>query len=122
MEQNYQPQGRDTTNGPHVHTYIPRSDGSIIVGGVTYYPQAGTVIPAPLGNTATPGEVPTGAPQVVPVAIKPGEEPKTTGAASIAGQHLPVQPGHYLHYLPLPQHLAPQVLFDPTVNTMTMGA
>ncbi|PMD18241.1 hypothetical protein NA56DRAFT_630550 [Hyaloscypha hepaticicola] len=44
-QQNFQPQTRDTTNGPHLHTYIPRSDGSILVGGVAYVPQAvgGTV-------------------------------------------------------------------------------
>jgi hypothetical protein len=38
-EQNYQPETRDTSNGPHLHTYIPRSDGTIVVGGITYVPQ-----------------------------------------------------------------------------------
>ncbi|KAK2626031.1 hypothetical protein QTJ16_004293 [Diplocarpon rosae] len=51
-DQNFQPQvGSDTTNGPHLHTYIPRADGSILVGGITYTPQffpAATVVPTPV--------------------------------------------------------------------------
>ncbi|PMD40650.1 hypothetical protein L207DRAFT_554340 [Hyaloscypha variabilis F] len=45
------PQTRDTTNGPHLHTYIPRSDGTILVGGVAYVPQSVSNITA---TTATP--------------------------------------------------------------------
>ena len=60
-EQNFQPQTRDTTNGPHLHTYIPRSDGSILVGGVAYVPQA-------LGGTVTATTVPVG---TVPIAVQP---------------------------------------------------
>ncbi|CAL3968683.1 unnamed protein product [Diplocarpon coronariae] len=50
--QNFQPQvGSDTSNGPHLHTYIPRTDGSILVGGIAYMPQAisaATVVPVPV--------------------------------------------------------------------------
>jgi hypothetical protein len=60
-QQNFQPQTRDTTNGPHLHTYIPRSDGSILVGGVAYVPQA-------VGGTATATTVPVG---TVPIAVQP---------------------------------------------------
>ena len=38
-EQNFQPQTRDTTNGPNLHTYVPRSDGAIMVGNVAYFPE-----------------------------------------------------------------------------------
>ncbi|KAG4441398.1 hypothetical protein IFR05_003085 [Cadophora sp. M221] len=45
-QQNFQPQvGADTTTGPHLHTYIPRSDGSILVNGVAYVRQSVTTIP-----------------------------------------------------------------------------
>jgi hypothetical protein len=52
-EQNYQPQTRDTTNGPHLHTYIPRSDGTIVVGGIAYIPQT-------IGSNFTATTVPVG--------------------------------------------------------------
>jgi hypothetical protein len=52
-EQNYQPQTRDTTNGPHLHTYIPRSDGTIVVGGIAYVPQT-------FGSNVTATTVPVG--------------------------------------------------------------
>lgn len=51
-EQNFQPQTRDTTTGPNVHTYIPRQDGSILVGGVAYVPQV--AVPAAAAATAVP--------------------------------------------------------------------
>jgi hypothetical protein len=60
-EQNFQPQTRDTTNGPHLHTYIPRSDGSIVVGGVAYVPQT-------VGSTIATTTVQVG---TVPVAVQP---------------------------------------------------
>lgn len=44
-EQNFQPQVGDTTAGPHIHTYIPRSDGSILVNGVAYIRQSAATIP-----------------------------------------------------------------------------
>lgn len=37
--ENYQPQVGNTTNGPNIHTYIPRSDGTVLIGGVAYIPQ-----------------------------------------------------------------------------------
>ena len=49
-QENFQPQVRDTTNGSNVHTYIPRSDGSIVIGGVAYVPQSGV----PAAATAVP--------------------------------------------------------------------
>lgn len=53
--QNFQPQTRDTTNGPHVHTYIPRSDGSIVIGGIVYVQQAPVVsVPIVPVNVAAP--------------------------------------------------------------------
>jgi hypothetical protein len=67
-EQNFQPQTRDTTNGPHLHTYIPRSDGSILVGGVAYIPQVTNI-----GPTAT--TVPIGGVTAVPVATQPIVQP-----------------------------------------------
>lgn len=68
LEQNFQPQTRDTTNGPHLHTYIPRSDGSILVGGVAYIPQVTNI-----GATAT--TVPIGGVTAVPVATQPVVQP-----------------------------------------------
>jgi hypothetical protein len=67
-EQNFQPQTRDTTNGPYLHTYIPRSDGSILVGGVAYVPQVTNI-----GATAT--TVPIGGMTAVPVATQPIVQP-----------------------------------------------
>ncbi|CZT48770.1 uncharacterized protein RSE6_09517 [Rhynchosporium secalis] len=43
-DENFQPQVGDTTTGPEMHTYIPRSDGSILVNGIAYVRQ----------NVATP--------------------------------------------------------------------
>ncbi|PVH78129.1 hypothetical protein DL98DRAFT_462866 [Cadophora sp. DSE1049] len=44
-EQNFQPQVGETTAGPHIHTYVPRADGSILVGGVAYVRQSAATIP-----------------------------------------------------------------------------
>ena len=44
-EQNFQPQVGDTTAGPHIHTYIPRADGSILVNGIAYVRQSVATIP-----------------------------------------------------------------------------
>lgn len=46
--QNFQPQVGDTTNGAIEHTYIPRSDGTILINGIIYLPQGqpATAIPA----------------------------------------------------------------------------
>ncbi|KAL2064253.1 hypothetical protein VTL71DRAFT_4747 [Oculimacula yallundae] len=43
--QNFQPQVGDTTAGPELHTYIPRSDGSILVNGVAYVRQTVAAVP-----------------------------------------------------------------------------
>ncbi|KAI9047974.1 hypothetical protein LZ554_007774 [Drepanopeziza brunnea f. sp. 'monogermtubi'] len=52
--QNFQPQvGTDTTHGPHLHQYIPRSDGSILVGGVSYIPQH-VAVPATVASVSVP--------------------------------------------------------------------
>jgi hypothetical protein len=70
-QQNFQPQTRDTTNGPHLHTYIPRSDGTIVVGGVAYVPQN-------VGGTAVATTVPVGTASAVPVAVQPAAVPLPT--------------------------------------------
>jgi hypothetical protein len=59
-EQNVQPQTRDTTNGPHLHTYIPRSDGTIVIRGVAYVPQnvGGTVLATTVPVAIPPAAVP----------------------------------------------------------------
>ena len=64
--ENYQPQVRDTTKGPNIHTYIPRSDGTVMIGGVIYIPQS-TVAPAvtPAATvTAQPFIIPPGGPAI----------------------------------------------------------
>lgn len=71
QEQNFQPQTRDKTNGPHLHTYIPRADGSIMVGGVAYVPQV--ITPVATATTAAVPAVATsvggGATVVQPAAV-----------------------------------------------------
>jgi hypothetical protein len=73
VEENFQPQVRDTTNGPNVHTYIPRGDGTIMVGDVIYIPQttaataATTAAPVTFGTPVTFGAIPTSGPQVLVV-------------------------------------------------------
>jgi len=70
-QRNYQPQTGDTTNGPNIHTYIPRSDGTITIGGIIYTPQTAIpIVTTPLGATpVAPVLVTTAAPTVVtPVA------------------------------------------------------
>jgi hypothetical protein len=65
VEQNFQPQTRDTTNGPNLHTYIPRSGTAAIeVNGVTYWPEGQG--PASTGNA-------TAAAATIPVMIQPGQ-------------------------------------------------
>ena len=69
-QQNFQPQTRDTTNGPHLHTYIPRSDGTILVGGVAYAPQTidgnVTATTVPVGVAVQPAVVPLATVQIPP--------------------------------------------------------
>jgi hypothetical protein len=64
--ENFQPQVRDATNGPNIHTYIPRGDGTVLISGVVFIPQ--TMLPAaafpvtiqPYGGP--PGGPPEGSP------------------------------------------------------------
>lgn len=66
--ENYQPQVRDTTNGPNIHTYIPRVDGTVLIGGVVYVPQttaeASTATTATATATAQLYTIPPGGPAV----------------------------------------------------------
>jgi len=75
QQQNFQPQVGDTTNGPHIHTYIPRSDGAIVIGGVPYFPENQTVVAAP-------------AVTVIPVTIAPAP----AAAPAAAAQPVPTVP------------------------------
>ncbi|PQE06884.1 hypothetical protein CJF31_00010950 [Rutstroemia sp. NJR-2017a BVV2] len=61
--QNFQPQVGDTTNGPTEHTYIARSDGSVLIKGVVYLPQPTTAAPA---VAAIPAPVPIPVPAQMP--------------------------------------------------------
>ena len=83
-EQNFQPQTRDTTNGPHLHTYIPRSDGTIVVGGVAYAPQT-------LGTTITATTVPVG------VAVQPAAIPLPTVQLPLEYSQYPVNFPYYIY-------------------------
>lgn len=97
-EQNFQPQGRDTTNGPHLHTYIPRSDGTILVGGVSYIPQ----LPTPAVATT----VPVGMPAITPVLIQKHGQiqsliPQTLSDAQLAA---PAYNAAQYHHYPSASH------------------
>lgn len=37
-EENFQPQVGDTSAGPHLHTYVPRADGAVMINGIAYWP------------------------------------------------------------------------------------
>lgn len=54
--EDYQPQVQNTTNGANIHTYIPRSDGTVMIGGVIYYPHGAvpTAVPAAATSTTVP--------------------------------------------------------------------
>ena len=82
QEQHWQPQGRDTRNGPQEYIYIPRSDGRL--GGHPLVPQAGG-IPIPVTTYLGPNAFPP----TVPVEIKPGGEVNAL-----------VPPGQYPYPLP----------------------
>ena len=62
--ENYQPQVPDTSNGPNIHTYIPRSDGTVLIGGIIYIPQSTIATAAAHAATATaqPFIIPPGGP------------------------------------------------------------
>ncbi|KAA8564142.1 hypothetical protein EYC84_012119 [Monilinia fructicola] len=71
--QNFQPQVPDTSNGPHEHTYIPRSDGAIIVNGVVYLRETKTPAPAPVIPAIAPVMIP--APQYQQTMPQPAFQP-----------------------------------------------
>jgi len=109
-EQNYQPQVRDTSNGANVHTYIPRADGSILIGGVVYIPQAGgatatvpvavaTLVATPVATHVT-APVPVAQPYVIP----PGGPavPAVTVPLTSASPQLPFFPYAIASYHPTP--------------------
>lgn len=60
--QNFQPQVRDTTAGPNLHTYIPRDDGSVTINGVTFLPQSRIATAATIPVTASGIPVATSVP------------------------------------------------------------
>ena len=97
QQQNFQPQVRDTSAGPNLHTYIPREDGAVVIGGITFLPQTGVAIPV----TVTGAPLPTGHPvPVTPYVTPPG------GPATLAFVAPPVQPTpqyypYSCHYFPL---------------------
>ena len=55
-EENFQPQVGDTSARPHLHTYIPRADGAVMINGIAYWP-AGTTNPAVLTSGQSPAVV-----------------------------------------------------------------
>lgn len=89
QEENFQPQIRDTSNGPHLHTYIPRSDGSILVGGVAYIPQS---VPGVIAATTVPAFA-------QPVAVQPAIQPAVVPVVTPVGGPSTVQlTPQYLSY------------------------
>jgi hypothetical protein len=84
--QHFTPQVRDTRAGPNIHTYIPRADGGIVIGGVAYYPDG----PKPI-VTAIPASLPV---------------PVTASAAQPTMVHQPIPPSlAYRHvFIPAPFH------------------
>ncbi|KAK6582276.1 hypothetical protein PZA11_004684 [Diplocarpon coronariae] len=107
--QNFQPQvGSDTSNGPHLHTYIPRTDGSILVGGIAYMPQvisAATVVPVPVAAS-------------VPVVIPPPALPQPVVIPQQA--YIPTQPMYqpqpYYNYHAQPQIQSYPIPTDPAFS------
>ncbi|TVY40829.1 hypothetical protein LSUB1_G002718 [Lachnellula subtilissima] len=82
-EQNFQPQTRDTTNGPNLHTYVPRSDGAIMVGSIAYFPE---------GYVPAAAAVPT-----IPVVVQPSQpalvgQPPVNYPVAMPMPMLPQQP------------------------------
>ncbi|KAF4628965.1 hypothetical protein G7Y89_g9183 [Cudoniella acicularis] len=92
VEQNFQPQVRDTTDGPNLHTYIPRADGAIMVGGVAYYP--GTAAQAS-GAKAPTVAVVAPVPASLPFMLQPGQT-----AATMQMQTPVCYPYPYFPYYP----------------------
>ncbi|KAB8289795.1 hypothetical protein EYC80_010428 [Monilinia laxa] len=107
--QNFQPQVPDTSNGPHEHTYIPRSDGAIVVNGVVYLQETKNPAPAP-----APAPAP-GVAAVAPVVIPAPQYQQTMPQPAF--QPYPYNPytqfaGHS-HHIPFGAGYVPQ----PAMNT-----
>jgi len=83
VEQSFQSQLGDSSNGGHVHTYIPRADGSILFNGVAYFPQ-NHIQSAVSGNAAQ-----------IPVLVKPGQEAEVLTGVPMP-QHVQTMP-HIFH-------------------------
>lgn len=106
QEQDFQPQGRNTTNGPNVHTYIPRSDGSIVIGGIAYVPQVSTAAASteiPVGSTAafvgsTVPAIATTA-TAVPVLVPEGGEARSLVAQAPSAAQMITTPCYNPAYL-----------------------
>lgn len=81
-EENFQPQVRDTTNGPNIHTYIPRADGSVLIEGVIYVPQCAATSTCPAAPVGTQSYI-----------IPPG-------GPAVPAFNVLVAPQHYFHYSP----------------------
>ena len=103
-QENFQPQVPDTTNGANVHTYIPRADGSIVVGGVVYLPQTrAATATAPAAIPVTVSAIPA-----VPVAPAPAVVTPVTPALTQTyftppgGPSVPVGPAGFNVQSPRP--------------------
>ena len=92
--QNFQPQGRDTSNGPNIHTYIPREDGSISINGVTFLPQSGVATAATIPVTSTG----------IPIATASHPVPAQPWVIPPVGSAIPA-------YVPPPVHLLPPQIY-----------
>lgn len=91
LEQNFQPQGCDTSHGAVDHTYIPRADGSIMVNGIAYIPQTQAPVVLPVVGAVE-------AAVNVPITVKPGEEAQVvTGVpATVLQPHVQVAYGSFV--------------------------
>ena len=109
QQQNNQPQTGDTTNGPNIHTYIPRSDGTINIGGIVYAPQ--TPLPGVITPVATTPNTPivvTAAPAVIaPITMatisSAPAAPMQSYFTPNGGSSVPIGPAGYSVFQPLPQ-------------------
>ena len=107
QQQNYQPQPGNTTNGPNIHTYIPRSDGTITISGVVYAPQASlpTIFTSVANSPVVPVTI-TAAPAVVtPIAtvtVPPSAPavPMQSYFTPPGGPSVPVGPAGYSVFCP----------------------
>ena len=101
QQQNFQPQVRNTSAGPNLHTYIPREDGAVVIGGITFLPQTGVATAATIPVTVTGAPLPTGHPvPVTPYIIPPGG-PATPGFVAPPVQITPQYYPYSCHYFPL---------------------